>query len=152
MDWLAPPFQFVHPPVGHRFTLPVRSWEIGTMTRRIAEPPFYVTRPGIRLHLAPPLPADLFLYVATALEGEGDRVDPRQLRERPYLDFTNRVLIGAFLELYRRKLGEVIRPGGQVNIDMALAVDPEGDEPLTLTLTRRGTGRDTVYEVELELV
>lgn len=152
MDFLDPPLQFFHPQPERTFDLNVTRWEIGLATRPIRDPPFQVTKPTIRFHLARPVPPTLWLAVRTSGSVETARITLQDLERRPYIDFTNSPLIASLLELYHRKLAEVVRSPQDVNAPLALALEPEAEEPLAVRLTRHGLGIDTVYDVELLVV
>ncbi|MFQ6672947.1 MAG: hypothetical protein ACE5KY_06575, partial [Candidatus Tectimicrobiota bacterium] len=92
-DYLEPPYQFFHPQPDRPFELPVVRWEVGLATRPIVDPPYAVTRATIRFHLAKPIPPDLFLAVKTYRSAETVPLSPVALEGRPYIDFTNQVLI-----------------------------------------------------------
>ena len=149
MDFLSPPFQFFHPQPGVTFDLLVRRWEIGLATRPIRDPPFQVTKPTIRFHLVTPIPPSLWLAVRTSGSVETARVTPQQLADRPYIDFTNAPLMANLLELYDRRLVEVVKGPREVDARLALALHPEAPEPLTIRLRRNGLGIDTLYDLEI---
>jgi hypothetical protein len=126
MGWLEPPWRFFHPIPGVPFTLDVKYYQVGLAEREIEEPPGVIIRPTIRLYLA---------GSSVGLEG--------------YVDFTNRGLTDQLTRLYDELIGGVYKAGVGEDPRRALALLPEGEEPLRLKLTRMGTGVDTRYIVEL---
>ena len=127
MDYLEPPYQFFDPQVGFSFDLPVTHYEVGLSQRPITEPPYSVIKPTIRFHLP-------------AAGGWG---------LRPYVDFTNQVLLQRVLHLYRQLID---RRRSQVPFpdpNLLEALDPSAPRPIVLRLRRLGTGINTVYDVDV---
>ena len=127
MDWLEPPYQFFHPHPGMPFDVPVSRWEVGLAQREISEPPYSVIKLTIRFHLP-------------AAGGWG---------LRPYVDFTNQILLQHILHLYRQMID---RRRSQVpfpDSDLLEALDPAEPRPVVLRLRRLGTGINTVYDVDV---
>lgn len=149
MDVLEPPYQFFHPQPEVPFELPVVRWEVGLAQRPITDPPYSVVKPTIRFHLATPLPPDLFLPVRVAGSPETPRITLEELNRRPYLDFTNQVLIRNILSVY----GDLVdQPPGEDAVrylERQEAVSPQRSRPLTLRLTRHGLRIDTIYDVQV---
>lgn len=125
MEWLSAPFRFFHPQPGVPFRLSVIRYEVGLAMREIDDPPFTIVRPTIRFHLA----------------------DASSGVPRPYVDFTNRVLMQAILAIYDRAIDELTVEGIGADLQRAAALSPQRSEPLTVQLTRAGTGINTVYDV-----
>lgn len=124
---LSPPYEFFHPVPGEPFTLRVVRWEVGLAQRPISDWPGMVIKPTIRFH-----------------------VPAAERRGRPaYVDFTNRGLIQRVSFIYEQLLEDLRASGRDFDVVRALGVLPEAEEPLTLKLTRHGTGIDTSYEVEV---
>lgn len=149
METLEPPYQFFHPQVDVPFELPVARWEVGLAQRSIADPPFSIIKPTIRFHLAKPFPPGLFLGVRTSGSAETDRVTFEQLEARPYLDFTNQILIKAVLAAYRELLDLPAAGDPRHFLELQESLSPQRSRPLTLRLTRQGLRRDTIYDVKV---
>jgi len=127
VDWLEPPYQFFHPHPGMPFDVPVSRWEVGLAQREISEPPYSVIKLTIRFHLP-------------AAGGWG---------LRPYVDFTNQILLQRILHLYKQLLD---RSDAQVpfpDVDLLRAIAVSDPRPVVLRLRRLGTGINTVYDVDV---
>lgn len=148
MDWLEAPYQFFHPQPELPFELAVVRYEVGLAQRPIVDPPGFVNKPTIRFHLAKPIPPGLFLAIRTGGSAETERISPEELDQRPYLDFTNKVLIQKVLRLYddliERSERQIPFPLPALQYKLA----PSRPEALTLRLTRHGLRIDTIYDVE----
>ncbi|MEE8369486.1 MAG: hypothetical protein V3S00_01810 [Dehalococcoidia bacterium] len=149
METLEPPYQFFHPQVNVPFDLPVARWEVGLAQRPISDPPYSIIKPTIRFHLASPFPPGLFLAVRTSGSSETAHVSAAQLEARPYLDFTNQILIKAVLAAYSELLDLPIGEDPQRFLERLEALSPQRSRPLTLRLTRHGLGLDTIYDLEV---
>lgn len=149
MDWLDPPFHFFHPQPELPFELPVVRYQVGLADRPIVDPPYRVVRPTIRFHLAKPIPPGLFLAVKTGGSAETERIPPDELEQRPYLDFTNQILIRKVLELYNDLVQGPSRSPKVEDIPLLEALSPDRSRPLKLRLTRHGLRIDTIYDVEV---
>lgn len=149
MEWLEPPFHFFHPQPERPFELSVVRYEVGLATRSIATPPGAVTKPTIRFHLATPVPPGLFLAVKTGVSDETAAITAAELEARPYLDFTNKVLMQRVLAIY----DEVFRVARTSvpfrNVELMESALLQKDRPLVLRLTRHGLRIDTIYDVDV---
>lgn len=148
-NWLDPPFHFFHPQPDLPFELPVVRYEVGLAQRPIYDPPYVVQRPTIRFHLAKPLQPGLFLAVKTGGSAETDRISPDELVARPYLDFTNQVLIRKVLAIYDDIIARTLRQVPIPDTIRMRQLSPDRPEPLTLRLTRHGLRIDTIYDVDV---
>ena len=149
MDWLEPPFHFFHPQPELPFELPVVRYEVGLAQRPIVDPPGFVNKPTIRFHLAKPIPPGLWLAIKGGGSLETDRVSPEELEQRPYLDFTNKILIQRVLAIYDELLEETKRTLALESIPVLEALSGQRPRPLRLRLIRHGLRIDTIYDVEL---
>lgn len=149
MDTLEPPYQFFHPQLDRPFDLPVVRYEVGIAQRPIADPPYSVIKLTIRFHLALPLSPDLWLAVRAERNDLTDRLTREELAARPYLDFTNKILMNRVLATYDDLIARP--PNGDLEgVRKRLeATSPQNPRPLTLRLTRHGLRTDTVYDVEV---
>jgi len=147
MDWLEPPFHFFHPQPELPFELPVVRYEVGLAQRPIVDPPGFVNKPTIRFHLAKPIPPGLWLAIKGGGSLETDRVSPEELEQRPYLDFTNKILIQRVLAIYDELIDRSLRGLPLPNIPLMAKLAPSSPVPLKLRLTRHGLRIDTVYDV-----
>jgi hypothetical protein len=157
VDPLPPPYQFFHPQPEIPFELAVVRFEVGLAQRPINDPPYSIVRPTIRFHLATPVPPALFLAVRTSGSADTGPIDPDVLAARPYLDFTNQLLIKNVLEIYGRLLDKP-RPMDLATLSREELVEelvfesrlsPLEPEPVVLRLTRHGLRIDTVYDVRV---
>lgn len=149
MDWLDPPYQFLHPQVERPFELQVVRYEVGMAQRPIVDPPGYVQRPTIRFHLAKPIPPGLWLAIKTGGSAETEGVSREELEARPYLDFTNKILIQKVLRLYDELIERSSRQIPFPLPALLRKLAPSRPEPLVLRLTRHGLRIDTIYDVEV---
>lgn len=149
MDWLESPWQFFHPRPDSPFELRVVRYEVGVAQRPIVDPPGYVNKPTIRFHLAQPIPPGLFLAIKTGGSAETAQVSREELEARPYLDFTNKILIRKVLSIYNDLIEETARQVPFPNPNRMRQLVPSRPEPLTLRLTRHGLRLDTIYDVEV---
>jgi hypothetical protein len=127
VDWLEPPFQFFHPHPGEPFDLAVVRYQVGLAQREISEPPGSKVLPTIRFHL--PGPGGWGLL--------------------PYVDFSNRILIQRVLAIYNDLINRNRRAIPLPDLRLMDKLLDSEPEPLTLRLTRSGTGLATVYGVEV---
>ncbi len=127
MDWLDPPWQFFHPHPGQPFDLHVMRWEVGLSIRDVNEPPGAKQLTTIRFHL--PGPGGWGL--------------------RPYVDFTNRILMNRVFAIYKDLIDRTERQVPFPSTDWLARIAPSSPEVVVLRLTRAGTGLATVYDVEL---
>ena len=125
--WLEPPWQFFHPHPGVPFDLAVMRWEVGLSIRPIDEPPGARQLLTIRFHL--PGPGGWGL--------------------KPYVDFTNRILMQNVFAIWKRLSDRVDRQIPFPSTEMLKRIVPSSPETITLRLTRLGTGLATVYDVEV---
>lgn len=149
MDWLEPPFHFFHPQPEVPFELPVIRYQVGLAQRPINDPPGMVQKPTIRFHLAKPIPPGLFLAVKTGFSGETDAVSSDELEARPYLDFTNQMLIRKVLAIYDELIVVSDRGMPFPNVELSKKLSPKRPEALQLRLTRHGLRIDTIYDVDV---
>jgi hypothetical protein len=127
MEWLDPPFQFFHPHPHVPFDLTVMRWEVGLSIRQIDEPPGAKQLTTIRFHLP----------------GSGG------WGLRPYVDFTNRILMQRVFAIYKDLIDRSERQVPFPSTALLRKIAPSRSEVIILRLTRLGTGLSTVYDVEV---
>lgn len=149
MDWLESPCHFFHPRPDSPFELRVARYDVGLAQRPIVDPPGYVNKPTIRFHLAKPIPPGLFLAIKTGGSSETDQVSAQELEDRPYLDFTNKILIRKVLSIYNDLQDALVRGLPTATVDQVEALRPSHPRPVTLRLVRHGLRLDTIYDVDV---
>ena len=127
MDWLDPPWQFFHPHPGVPFDLHVMRWDVGLSIREVNEPPGAKQLTTIRFHL--PGPGGWGL--------------------KPYVDFTNRILMQRVFAIYKDLIDRAERQVPFPSTDLLARTAPSRPEVVVLRLRRLGTGLSTVYDVEV---
>ena len=125
--WLDPPWQFFHPHPGAPFDLAVVRWEVGLSIREVNEPPGSRQLTTIRFHL--PGPGGWGL--------------------KPYVDFTNRILMQRVFAIYKHLIDRSERQVPFPSTELLRKINQGCPETITLRLTRLGTGLATVYDVEV---
>ena len=127
MEWLQPPWQYFHPHPGVPFDLAVVRWEVGLSERPIDEPAGYKVLTTIRFQLP-------------GAGGWG---------LRPYVDFTNRILMQRVFAIYKDLIDRAERQVPFPSTELLRKIAPSRPETITLRLTRLGTGLATVYDVQV---
>ena len=115
--------------------------------RPVTGPPYAVTKPTVRFHLTTPISPTLWEAVKTSGSAETAVITLRDLEERPYVDFTNNLLLNSVLEIYKRLQDELFLNPLQKTVADVEALLPSRPEPVVLRLVRRGAGMDTAYKV-----